>query len=123
MFYSIFQFAPRFFGFLLYLVLTLFIALLTKSVFARSLAETKKAETISKVAFWSVFGLLTPFLMSMAGFSMTWLYNVQISIANAVKTWPVWFTMSLGLGLVFFIVREAPKMVTSFRTLVQTNDL
>jgi hypothetical protein len=112
---------------MLFLALTLFIAMLTKSIFAKSLAGDsrlgKRAGSISRIAFWSVFGLMTPFLMSTAGISMVWLYKVQISIANTMKSWPVWFELSLCMGLVFFVIREVPKVVTGFRTLIQANDL
>jgi hypothetical protein len=127
MFNTIFQFAPRFFGTVIFLALTWFVARLTQSVFSRSLACCEKTEKrgilISKIAFWSVFGLMTPFILSNAGINLNWLYSVQLMIAGIMKAWPVWFALSLCAGCVFFVIRETPKVITSFRTMIQTHEL
>ena len=127
MFNTIFQFAPRFFGTVIFLALTWFVARLTQSIFSRSLSccvkNQKRGLVISKIAFWVVFGLMFPFILSNAGLNMTWLYSVELMIAGTMKAWPVWFALSLCAGFVFFVIRETPKVITGFRTMIQTHDL
>ena len=124
MFNPIFQLAPRFFGFLLFLALTWFVARLTKSIFTRSLAELKREEKsrlISRIAFWSVFVMMSPFLLSVVGANLTWLYTAQMFIASLMKSWPTWFLLSFLVGCILLVVRETPKAITSFRTLLESN--
>ena len=70
---------------------------------------------LAKLAFWSVFILMSPFISGAAGIDTSWLMSVQNFEGQVFANWPLWMVLSLVVAGIWFVVQGVPKFFTQLK--------
>ena len=118
------QFFPRFIAFIALLAGTWLTAKFAKYLFLRATCGlrsrqgrgAKATKILAAVTFWSVFVVMMPFLMNIAGFSTQGIYKVQNLLAQIFANWPLMMVLSLVAAGVGYLVRGIPRFYVQVKS-------
>ena len=118
------QILPRFVSFVAFLSVVWLIARFAKSLVLRATCECqaslgvreKMAKVLANLAFWSVVVMMFPFIVNIAGFSPSWVYEVKNFLAQVFINWPVWMVLSLTIAGIGYLMRHIPKFYVQVKS-------
>jgi hypothetical protein len=112
------QFVPRFVGVLVLVSLTWLVAKFASYMVQRTTCTQQEANCemssfakgLSRIAFWSIFVLMSPFILTMSGVSSDGISFAQNFIGQVFINWPIWMVLSLVAAGIWFVVQGIPKL-------------
>ena len=110
------QFAPRFTSVIILLLFTWLVAKFTQAIVQRAASQSKNGQTaegrsmkISKLFFWAVILLFSPFILGASGLDAIWLRQLQVHIGQFFSNWPIWMLLSLIVAGISYLFHNIPK--------------
>jgi hypothetical protein len=118
------QFVPRFVSVLILVALTWLVAGFARYMIKRTIGSCSEndgetsglSRIISKVAFWSVFILMAPFIFNAAGIDGSWLSVAQRFEGQVFANWPLWTILGLVVVGIWFVIQGVPKLFVQMKS-------
>ena len=112
------QFSPRFISVLVLVALTWLVAKFAQYMVMRATCGCSEhsdevsgfSNLLSKLAFWSVFVLMAPFVLDIAGINASWISFAQNFEGQIFANWPLWMVLSLVVAGIWFVLQGIPKL-------------
>ena len=111
-------YAPRILLVLLLMFLTWFVARFSASMVLRAGCQGKKGKTpsaawklFSKITFWVVILLISPFMLRSVGLNADGLWDIQVLVAQFFSNWPLWMLGSVLLIILIHLFQSAYQFI------------
>ena len=120
------QFFVRIVSVVFFVSLTWFLAKFAQFIFMRITRQASRGSNhsqnpksqrniASRISFWAVFLIISPFILGAAGLDALWLTEVQTFIGGVLSKWPVWIILGLFVALGVKRLPMLPKFALQFK--------